>query len=559
MLDASEIKRRVPIETIVTFYGGTLSATGEGRCLFPHNHAHGNVDSCMKVRDGRVMCCSQQCFGNNGADVFELVGLMDNLTAFPEQQRRVCQIGKLAPMAEEGLDGIVTVSMDKVPVAPPQWAWANRIPLQALTLIAGDPGLGKSTLTLELAARWSRGEADGDLRGNPVDVFIASAEDSAETTLKPRLIVAKADLSRVHIVQMRVKGLMGGITLPNDVAAVADRMRSLGAKIFIIDPLSAHLSMRVNSWKDQDLRQALAPLARVAEELRAAIVSVLHLNKDEKKNVLGRIGGTMAAVAAARSVLLAAPDSDDPDGSSKCLGHIKSNLGRPALTLRYRLEEEMVVYNRKMIFPASKLVWEGEDRDLQPHDLLTRTERVDRSKRKEAGRWLREILADGPKATEDIYLEGRKVGLSESTLDRAKADLGIRSKKHSFGGKGAWCWQLLVEEGQGTREEALSQDSDTLHQTHEKKRSCVADLAEECQESEIDTLREKGEPLCPQGQPSVPYPVGSVIRFKTGLGFEDIDTIKRCTTWAKFPGQTCYQVKGGYTIPHSWVIGLELP
>ena len=93
MRDAVEIKRRVPIETVVAHYGGSVNNKGEGRCLLPQNHANGDANPSMTVRDGRVVCWSQQCFGEKGADVFELVGRMEGLAAFTDQKRRVCEIG----------------------------------------------------------------------------------------------------------------------------------------------------------------------------------------------------------------------------------------------------------------------------------------------------------------------------------------------------------------------------------------------------------------------------------------------------------------------------------
>ncbi len=449
--------------------------------------------------------------------------------------------------AHQPVDGIVTVCMEDVRVAPVQWAWEDRIPLGLLSLLARDPGLGKSTLTVQLAAQWSRGEADGDLQGTPTSVLLASAEDSAETTLKPRLIEAGADMSRIHIVQMRKEGVLGGITLPDDVAALEAKMTELDARVFIIDPLFAHLSDRVNSFKDQDLRRALAPLSLLAERLDAAVVAVLHLNKDEQKDVLGRISGSKATVAAARSVLLAAPDPHDPDGATKLLGHIKCNVGPLAVTLGYHIEERHLSIEGQEI-TTSALVWEGELPEVKARDLLARTEQVDRNKREEAKDWLRELLKQGPKPTEEIYLEGKKLTFSESTLNRAKHDLGIKAQKHTFSGKGAWSWQLPPEEYHDEAEEPHSSTADTLRQFSGEKPFNDGDFYEERHQEDIDTLRSKD---------SVPYPAGAVIRFNMGLGREETDTIAEQTEWAQFPGQVCYRINGGRIIPHSRVISLE--
>lgn len=95
-MDAAEVKQRVPIENVVAHYGGILNAKGECQCLLPHNHNNGDSNPSMTVRNGRVRCWSQQCFGEKGADQFELVGVMEGLSNFSEQRRRVCEIGGVA-------------------------------------------------------------------------------------------------------------------------------------------------------------------------------------------------------------------------------------------------------------------------------------------------------------------------------------------------------------------------------------------------------------------------------------------------------------------------------
>jgi len=93
MLDAAEIKRQVPIVTILHHYGSAQDREGRWRCLFPERHHNGDAHHSVTAKDGRASCWSQQCLGEKGADVFELVGLIENLTAFPDQKRRVCEIG----------------------------------------------------------------------------------------------------------------------------------------------------------------------------------------------------------------------------------------------------------------------------------------------------------------------------------------------------------------------------------------------------------------------------------------------------------------------------------
>lgn len=92
-MDALEIKRQVPIDSILRHYGSIQDREGRWRCIFPERHHNGDAHHSVTAKDDRASCWSQHCFGEKGADVFELVGLMEDLTAFTDQKRRVCEIG----------------------------------------------------------------------------------------------------------------------------------------------------------------------------------------------------------------------------------------------------------------------------------------------------------------------------------------------------------------------------------------------------------------------------------------------------------------------------------
>jgi len=308
------------------------------------------------------------------------------------------------------------------------WALAQRVPLGGVTILAGMQGLGKSTLSLEWAARWSRGQAAGDLYGQPTNIIIATAEDSAAGTIVPRLIAAGADRSRISLVQIVRDGLALSPTLPDDVEALAQRMREIGARVLIVDPLSAHLARDVNSWRDQDIRRALAPLHRLAERVRAAIVCVAHLNKGASPDGLERISGSVAISAAARSAFLVGEDPADRDGPTRLLVHLKSNLAPLAPAWRFRVEGR-TVDTEAGIAPTSGIAWCGEVNGVHASDLLTREDPSERSARERAIEWLRDALAEGAMLANDVKREAQENGISAGTLRRAREALGVVLKK----------------------------------------------------------------------------------------------------------------------------------
>ncbi len=168
------------------------------------------------------------------------------------------------------------------------WLWRGRIPFGKLTLLDGDPGLGKSTLSLDLAARLSVG---GTMPGDttPVEAaatLLLTAEDGLADTVRPRLEAAGADVTRIHALRdVPETGNDDGRTtfrppmLPDDIALMKEIVQKHGVRLIVIDPLMAFLSGRVKSFHDQDVRRARAPLAAMAEETGAAVLVLRHLNK----------------------------------------------------------------------------------------------------------------------------------------------------------------------------------------------------------------------------------------------------------------------------------------
>jgi putative DNA primase/helicase len=314
-----------------------------------------------------------------------------------------------------------------------EWLWRARIPFGKPTILDGDPGLGKSTLTLEIAARVSRGEplSGDDDRRAPAGVVILSAEDGLADTIRPRLEAAGADLER--IVAIPSVPLIGDgedlPEIPRDLPAVEKTVREIGARLVILDPLMAYLGADVSAHRDQDVRRALAPLARLADQTGAAVLVVRHLNKRSEGNPLYRGGGSIGIIGAARSGLLVAKDPDDEE--RRILAVTKSNLARMPEALAFRLEE---------LGEAVSVRWEGTSPHTARTLLAVPEGDEERGALDEAREFLRELLSPGAVATREVAKEARSAGISDKTLRRAKEALGVRAVKDGF--QGGWRWRL---------------------------------------------------------------------------------------------------------------------
>ncbi len=338
----------------------------------------------------------------------------------------------------ESATGLHLARLSEVRAERTRFAWEPWLPLRSLSIVAGNTGLGKSTLAAELAARVSRGQLVGDLKGEPRDVLIASAEDSVAATIRPRVELAGGDLERVHVVTMRRDGLDFGLLIPSDLAALREAAERTEAALVVVDPMMAHIPAEVDSFKDQSTRLALAPLHRLAEDCDLTVLLVAHLNKRESASLLSRLGGSVAFHAAARSVVLVAEDPNDAD--RRVLAHDKANLSERAESLSFRLEaRELANPNPADPEPirVAGIAWLGTS-DLDAEALLgVRTSTAEGS----AVAWLAAMLAgSGQVSAAWLQEQADKAGHKVRTLRRAADDLGVRKSK--AGMEGGWTWAL---------------------------------------------------------------------------------------------------------------------
>lgn len=313
-----------------------------------------------------------------------------------------------------------------------QWLWPGYLPLGKLVVLDGDPGLGKSTLSLLIAAYVSKGMFWPDGSRCPVGgVVLLGAEDDPGDTIRPRLDAASADVSRiVALVSVIDRDGQRLPQLPDDLDRIEEAIRAVGARLVIVDPLMAFLGHETNAHRDQHVRRALAPLARLAERYGVTVLVVRHLNKaSEGANPLYRGGGSIGIIGAVRAGLLVAPDPDDESGQRRVLAVTKSNLGAKPPSLGFYVSEASN--------GAAVIGWAGEVEQTAAHLLASKAGGSD-SALSEAEEFLREQLAAGPKPAKQLTKEATEAGISVRTLKRAKAALGVRSKKISlFDG---WSW-----------------------------------------------------------------------------------------------------------------------
>ncbi|MDD3531025.1 MAG: AAA family ATPase [Candidatus Pacebacteria bacterium] len=366
---------------------------------------------------------------------------------------------KNVPQKSHGAQSVgaqaITIRMSDVQPKPIEWLWFGRIALGKLTIIAGDPGLGKSLTTIDMAARVSKGCAwplEGSLAPLGNVVFL-SAEDDPGDTIRPRLDAAGADCSRVHVIQAIRDANEEGrpmermFSFRKDITVLEDLLRTLSdCRLLVIDPVSAYLD-GTKSHENAEVRQVLAPLAKLAADFGVAVVVVQHLNKNSGDNAMYRSMGSIGFVAAARAAYIVTKDKDNQE--RRLVMPIKNNLAKDTLGLAYSVVEAS---NR-----APMLVWESEAVTITADEALGRSDSdEEKTKIEWAIQVLEVVLADGPVAATEVNREARQAGISQSTLHRAKDKLGVKPKKASF--KDGWVWSLPNREGVQISEDATPKE-----------------------------------------------------------------------------------------------------
>ena len=300
------------------------------------------------------------------------------------------------------------------------WLWYPYIPIGKVTLLDGDPGLGKSYITLAMATAVSRGYGLPDRTPcDPGAVLLMSVEDGLADTIRPRLDTMKADCTRIFAVSKPLSLNRDGL---GDLETLLRKNKPL---FVVIDPLFAYTGAEVDIHRANETREIMDQLSRLAATNRCAILAVRHLTKGGRDKSIYRGLGSIDIVAACRSVLLAG--ADPQDRNKRALLQIKNNLAPFGDAIGYEIREGGV------------FAWTGRS-DLTADQILASDQNSQKAFPVEnAADFLRGELSRGPKSARDIMSRAKNAGFSERTIWRARATLGVEAHKI---GRDRWVWEL---------------------------------------------------------------------------------------------------------------------
>ncbi|UZR29476.1 AAA family ATPase [Methylococcus mesophilus] len=395
----------------------------------------------MAIRDGKPVTAASLAQ--------RVVDLAERAKACPERSRTPGQPETPWPApfpAERNCGriplGLALVQGSSIQPKPIRWLWPGWLAKGKLHVIAGQPGTGKTSIALALAATVTAGGCWPDGTGtDPGNVLVWSGEDDFHDTLAPRLLASGADLGRCFFVgDMQAHDGRRPFDPAQDMPALARAAREVGdIRLIVVDPIVAAIAG--DSHKNAETRRGLAPLVELAARLDCALLGISHFSKGSAgRDPLERVTGSLAFGALARIVFAAFKQSKD-DGGGRCFCRVKSNIGPDDGGFAYDLSIEDLADHPGVT--ASHVAW-GNAVEGSARALLARAEASgsldEISALEEACAFLVELLADGPVTAKTVKQEAEDAGISERTLKRARKKLALSVTK--TGMEGGWVWSI---------------------------------------------------------------------------------------------------------------------
>ena len=310
------------------------------------------------------------------------------------------------------------IKMSEIQSEEIEWLWYPFIPYGKLTIIQGDPGDGKTTLALNIAAKLSKGESlDEEMKiSEPINIIYQTAEDGLADTVKPRLELAYADCERILVIDESSEAL----SMADE--RLEEAIKLTNAKLLILDSIQAYLGAGTDINRANEARDMTKKLGALAEKHKCAVLLIGHMNKASGTKASYRGIGSIDFFAVARSVLLVG--RIEGEESLRAVVQIKNNLAAFGNSKAFELSEE-------------GFRWIG-DYDISADEVLggiaPKANKLDQAKR------LLLELAEGTNRmqSKDIFEIAKEEEISKRTLENAKRELNISAKKIN----NTWYWDF---------------------------------------------------------------------------------------------------------------------
>ncbi|MGY8826520.1 MAG: AAA family ATPase [Candidatus Latescibacterota bacterium] len=304
------------------------------------------------------------------------------------------------------------------------WLWQDRIPFGELTIFEGDPGVGKSTISLDIAARLSRGDnLPNDSRWQPVShSLLIATEDDPNAIIRPLLSRLGADLTKISIFPQEASFAIDAKT---GAAQLEHHIRETDARFVVFDPIGGYMASGKHPNNEQDVREFCSAIAQTARKTGCAIVGIRHLNKNSMAGTNQRGAGSMQWAAVPRSKFLVGVEGRS---GLRAMVSTKASYCKAPDSLGFEIND-------------GGINWTGVSQ-LTDDDLLAQPLR-NASPRDLAMAEIQRVLKDGPVSSTNLGEALTEKGISHATGMRARRDIGVVVEK--IGMEGGWQSSLPAE------------------------------------------------------------------------------------------------------------------
>jgi len=339
--------------------------------------------------------------------------------------------------------GLEVLCLADVQAKPIEWLWKNWVAVGKVSILAGEGGIGKSTILCDLAARTTTGDTWPDHAAGtvPGSVIILAAEDDVEDTLAPRLLAAGANMDRVFNIRSVHNDDLSrrSFNLQSDLERLEAEIKSRDkVRLVIIDPVSSYLGKGVDSHKNADVRSVLEPIGDMAARTRTAVLCNNHFSKGGG-SANNRMIGSVAFINYCRAGFIVTPDAEDE--TRLLLMPSKMNIAPIKHGLAYRIESVLLDGQSEEIL-TSRICWETEPVQISADEALAAHEgdTEARSLKAEAIDFLRDALQHGPRHCNQVKSDATAAGITPKPLRNARKALNVVLSK--AGMDGGWVWEL---------------------------------------------------------------------------------------------------------------------
>ena len=333
------------------------------------------------------------------------------------------------------------------------WLWEGHLLRGSLELLTGMPGMGKSQVHCQIVANVTTGRPwpDGTEGTQVGSVIMLTAEDCLDQIIVPRLIAAKADLDRVHILKnIRKDDKDRMFLLTDDIEILAKAIADVGdVSLVTLDPITAYMGGKVDSHRATDVRSQLGPLAELAERTDVAFSAITHPAKNAGQRAIDHFIGSQAFIAAARIGHMCVDETEeDEHGHREPTGRAlfanpKNNPHPKMPTIAYRITQAVGGTNSQTgaDIVTSSVSWE-EVVDVTADQAIAAASTKSKDQQGGAVVFLMDILTNGPVPVKTIEDRATARGFSKDQLKRAKQKMCVEAFKEEGKAHGGWLWAL---------------------------------------------------------------------------------------------------------------------